>query len=267
MTKNKDVILRADAPMVWDGSDALQFGIDSVVLRVQRPNVAEQKLLLELKQGTSTEALLEYAKSISLTTEHLSAFLQKYSAVIDYRGQVCATDKRAVAVVGDHRTERFIAEILARCSWQVSVGGVRKRFGKQIIVSADRFYPNHLANGSRLFEGHFLIPVLFSDQSVLISPVITSELDYEILKPVFNRSEDETFKHLAFQVNSRPVATECASILTVVSGLILEQLYAFKKDPDPIGSAFKVERLGRSFSISTIDLFDEASPKHLERAI
>lgn len=218
--------------MVWSEDETLQFGIDKPVLRVPKPHINEQRLLIELKKTTSQTDFLAFAKTLDVSKEDLANFFKKYSAVLKFVETPQNKAKPSIAVVGDQRIERFVAEILIRCGWRVSIGAPKKNLPNQIIIAAERFYPNHLALHRWLFTGYKVLPVLFSDQSVTVGPLISSDEDYENMKPVLDRAHDKDFSKFACQVNHEPVATETAQVITLVSGLILEHLYSSRGSSD-----------------------------------
>jgi bacteriocin biosynthesis cyclodehydratase domain-containing protein len=196
-------------PLIWRNPRELQFGLDTVSARLTDPSVADERVIAALAGGAARPVLDAIATSSRATPEDVDRLLDKLGEVVvdsrsdaggngsDADGTVCAR----VALDGDGPAARALQTVLLDLGLDADLGmdaglGMEAptRVESARTKRSDRSgpIPSHFAADARIdaavILAHYVIeparygrwlrgdiphlPIVFSDQSVRVGPLV-----------------------------------------------------------------------------------------------
>ncbi|HUH52558.1 MAG TPA: hypothetical protein VLZ31_00725 [Microbacteriaceae bacterium] len=256
--------IRKETPLVTNDNNEIQFGIDEAVLKLFKPTPKEQHLLMMLQKGTTYGALVETAKNLTFNAEAISNYLSKLQPILEITRHKKVSVKPVLTILGSEPATTFLAKHFVENRWRVFIGEGKSFSHSQIIIAADRYAPDIKKHRKFLFADHKVIPIVFSDQSVLVGPVITSDTQYDIFESRCLDDKNDKFAFWVSQVCHQSAATETTSIMTIVCGLIREQLDNFYRNSN---NEIKIFSLSKPATANlTIKVEDMSNSLELQEA-
>lgn len=234
--------IRRENPLVTDDNEDIQFGVDKVVLKLFKPTPKEQHLLIMLQKGTTYGALVETARNLTFDPATLNRYLSKLQPILERTLPKNSSVKPFLTILGSETTTNFLAKYFIQHRWRVFIGESKQLSQSQIIITADRYAPDIKNHRKLLFSGHKIIPIVFSDQSVLISPILSSDAQYDVFESRCLGNKSDKFPFWVSQICHRPAATESTSVMTIVCGLIMEQLDNFYRKSNNAMKMFSLSK-------------------------
>ena len=230
--------ISSDLPLVWRTPTSLQIGIDQPRVVIPKIYPAEERLLTALRAGISDASLPAVAEECGLTPAETSAFmsalapafttqppLPSWRIALDGAGPLLDTLGLLLIAAG-HRVSRASAAVAGKTDLAVVVGE----------YALDPHRP-----GGWLSRDIPHLPVVFSDESVRIGPLLgsrvsnDSDLEHfpcEQCIELTHRDQDECWVAMMSQLVSTPAMSQTALVNAEISALIARWIQS--STPHPI---------------------------------
>ncbi|QIK62255.1 hypothetical protein G7068_02845 [Leucobacter viscericola] len=176
-------------PMAWEDVDTLRFGFERAEVRVHQPSAGQQRFIASLLRGVDRNKVVAEAKRVGVTPREAHALIATLGPVLrSDRVPVSAhtrsmgmrtflsDDGREVAGLRDALLATKLCSFEGRSSTQNSALLSRHSARSiDLVVLVERFLEPLERAQKWLIEECPLLPVRFSDQSIVVGPLISAD--------------------------------------------------------------------------------------------
>ena len=239
--------ISSDLPLVWRTPTSLQIGIDHPRVMIPKIYPAEERLLSALRAGISDVSLPAVAEECGLTPAESSAFMSvlasafttqppipSWCIALDGTGPLVDTLGLLLIATG-HRVIRASAAFAGKINLAVVVG--------EYALEPHR-------PGGWLSRDIPHLPVVFSDESVRIGPLLgsrvsnDSDLEHfpcEQCIELTHRDQDECWVAMMSQLVSTPAMSQTALVNAEISALIARWIQSSTPHPITHNTAVNID--------------------------
>lgn len=265
--------ISSDLPLVWRTPTSLQIGIDHPRVVIPKIYPEEERLLSALRAGISDASLAAVAEECGLTPAETSAFMSalapafmtqppspSWRIALDGTGPLVDTLGLLLIAAG-HRVIRASAAVAGKTDLAIIVGD----------FALEPHRP-----GGWLSRDIPHLPIVFSDESVRIGPLLgsrvsnDSDLEHypcEQCIELTHRDHDECWVAMMSQLVSTPALSQTPLVNAEISALIARWIQSPASHPITHNTAVRIDALSGGKEEVTFALHPDCACQALPRNV
>lgn len=225
MTSQPHLKVRHNIPCVWADEQTLRFGIDQAVLRLENPTAPQQRLLIELTQGIPLNTVNARASAYGLTLEETQKFLDELQPVLVTRSEPRKNIKRTlISLLAEERISRQIIPSFQLSGRTTLQGLPSAPPSEHLVVVVENYLGDPCTQQNLYTSGTPFLPIRFSDQSILVGPIISEHGPCHACVRLWAEQVDPEWRNCALQLIGKHTPTQTPSLVSLAVAFALQCL-------------------------------------------
>lgn len=225
MTSQPHLKVHHNIPRVWANERTLRFGIDQAVLRLENPTAAQQRLLIELTHGIPLNTVNARASTHGLTLKETQKFLDELQPVlVTHSEPLKSTQDTLIAVLAEDQVSTHIVTSIQLSGRTTLLGLPSAPPPQHLVVVVENYLGDPRTQQSLYTSGTPFLPIRFSDQSILVGPIISELGPCHACVRLWAEQVDPEWRNCALQLIGSRTPTQIPSLVSLAVAFALQCL-------------------------------------------